>query len=172
MSGTYGLDPQQLLQYVVRPTLLHIGLHSRAAEQLLLGTALTESYLKYLRQLGGGPAIGLCQMEPATHDDIWRNYLRYKPELAARISDLATAAVITAGAQEMAGNLYYAFGMCRVHYDRARVTIGGKRVQLALPAANAFGEMAHCWKQFYNTPLGAGTVAKALPHFQKACELE
>ena len=51
-------DPGHFLAYVVRPSLDSIGLWSPAAERLLLGTALTESELTWLRQRGDGPARG------------------------------------------------------------------------------------------------------------------
>ncbi|KAF0118141.1 MAG: hypothetical protein FD149_866 [Rhodospirillaceae bacterium] len=77
-------DSAHFVTTVIRPTLLHLGLHSPAAEALLLGTAIQESRLgTYLRQTGGGPALGVYQMEPATHEDIWTNFLAYRPDLAA-----------------------------------------------------------------------------------------
>ena len=74
------LDADQFTRLIIRPALKIIGLDFRAAEELLLGTALQESRLTYLHQLGGGPALGLFQMEPGTHDDIWTNYLWNRPE--------------------------------------------------------------------------------------------
>ena len=53
-----GLDPGQLLALVIRPTLKYLEWDGRAAEQLVLGTAITESRLRYIKQLGGGPALG------------------------------------------------------------------------------------------------------------------
>lgn len=44
--------PQEFLTTVIRPTLIEIGLHSTAAEQLLLGTAMQESDLVHRRQSG------------------------------------------------------------------------------------------------------------------------
>ena len=82
------LDPQHFLAYVVRPSLESIGLWSEAAERLLLGTAIAESQLTWLRQHGGGPARGVYQIEPATHDDIWANYLAYRDGLANRVARL------------------------------------------------------------------------------------
>jgi hypothetical protein len=99
-------------------------------------------------------------MEPATHDDIWRHYLRYHPELAEKLNALQTGAAITEGASELIGNLYYAFGMCRVHY---------LRVPDALPSAADVRGMAAYWKQHYNTLLGSGTEEKAQPYFRVAC---
>jgi hypothetical protein len=64
----------------IGPVLRQLGLDEyrmQAAEELLLGTALQESGLIYRRQLNNGPALGLFQMEPATHDDIWADFLTY-----------------------------------------------------------------------------------------------
>ena len=77
--STLGLDVNQVRLYVVRPALQEIGLWSQVAENLVLGTAVTESRLKYLKQLGKGPALGIFQMEPFTHNDIWRTHLWGKP---------------------------------------------------------------------------------------------
>jgi hypothetical protein len=57
----------------IAETLLDQGLHSDAAVNLLLMIAAHESGgFKYRRQIGGGPALGVFQMEPPTHDDVWR----------------------------------------------------------------------------------------------------
>ena len=154
------IDPGQLLRLVIRPALIHIGLHSQAAEQLVLGTALAESAGKHLHQVGGGPALGLWQMEPATHDDIYENYLKNRRELDALVDGLRTSAALTDGAFELIGNLYYGAAMCRIHY---------RRIPAAMPYAGSIDGMAHYWKQHYNTPAGKGTVEKALPSFQLAC---
>ena len=63
-------DPQLFLKNVIKPTLLKIGLSSKKAEVLLLGTAIQESRLKYRQQLGGEPALSYFQIGPANHDDI------------------------------------------------------------------------------------------------------
>ena len=69
------LDVKDFRKLVIQPTLVHLELWSEAAEILLLGTALTESGLRYLKQRGGGPALGLFQIEKVTHEDIWTSYL-------------------------------------------------------------------------------------------------
>jgi hypothetical protein len=117
-------------------------MYSLAAEELLLGTACQESQLRYVVQLAGGPALGLFQMEPATHDDIWDNFMAYQPRvLQARIVRLK--------AQRMIGNLWYAAAMCRLHYYRVREPI---------PEVGDLDAQASYWKRHYNTHLGAGTV--------------
>lgn len=154
-----GINAKQLREEIIRPVLDHLDLWSLSAENLVLGTALVESRGEYLEQLGGGPALGLWQMEPATHNDIWANFLRYKSDLAAKIRELETSAEITNGARELVGNLFYAAAMCRIHY---------RRVKQALPAADDARDLAAYWKQFYNTVQGAGTVEKAVPFFEQA----
>lgn len=153
------MDLEQLRELVIRPTLKHIELWSPAAENLVLGTALVESKAEYLAQIRG-PALGLWQMEPATHDDIWDNYLRYKRDLAILVEELTTPAAITHGAAELVGNLYYGAAMCRVLY---------RRVTAPLPNERDADGLARYWKQFYNTERGAGTVDKALPRFIVVC---
>ena len=37
--------------------------------------------MTHLRQLEDGPAIGLYQCEPATHHDLFLNFLRYQADL-------------------------------------------------------------------------------------------
>jgi hypothetical protein len=160
------IDVRQLRTYVLLPTLRFLAEsnllpYTLAADNLVLGTALTESAGKYIRQIGGGPALGLTQMEPATHDDIWRNWLLHpaRKPLADRVRQLETAAYITDGPHEMIGNLYYAFAMCRIHY---------RRLPAALPPEGDARALATYWKRYYNTSLGAGTIEKALPYFETA----
>lgn len=154
-----GLDAKQLRRYVIRPALKHIQLHSMAAENLVLGTALVESRGVYLRQLNDGPALGIFQMEPATAQDIHANFLRFNRDLAALVQELTTRTTVDDDS-ELVGNLYYAAAMCRVHY---------RRVREALPDSGDAVAMARYWKQHYNTVLGAGSVAKAEPAFRVAC---
>ena len=66
------IDRHQLDRDIIEPVLSRLHAASPAARALLLGTAAQESAMgRYIRQLRGGPALGIFQMEPATHDDIW-----------------------------------------------------------------------------------------------------
>jgi hypothetical protein len=138
---------RDLLTPASRPALATLVAGGLAAEQLLLGTAIQESLLVHRRQLGNGPARGLFQMEPATHDDCWANFLKFRAPLAARVR-LTLDAGQQAAARTMEVNDRYAAAMCRVRY---------LRVPAAMPAADDIEAMANYWKQHYNTPLGAGT---------------
>lgn len=155
------MDPKQLLTLVVRPTLHALGAHSRAAEQLVMGTIYQESRAIYLKQLGKGPALGIVQMEPATHKDIWENYLRYKNDLADKVLSLVSPAhrqngQVKVNEKELIANLAYAVAMCRVHYRRERDP---------LPPADDVRALGEYWKQHYNTYQGAGTVDEFVHNF-------
>lgn len=132
-----GLNALQLRAYIVRPALRALSMWSRAAEELVMGTAAQESRLEYIHQLGGGPALGLFQMEPATHDDIWTNYLDYRPQLAGLVRSLVARPV----ADTMVHDARYAAAMCRLHY---------RRVPAPLPDPEDIHAMAAYWDTHYN----------------------
>lgn len=138
------MNADQFRRNIVRPALRAIGLHSVAAENLVMGTAAVESGLEYVRQLHNGPALSLFQIEPRTHDDIWENYLAYRRELAETL-----LAAIAAGerppADRLIWDLRYSAIMCRIHY---------KRVPELLPDADDIWGMARYYKTFYNTVAG------------------
>lgn len=152
------IDKTQLRENIIVPVLLRMDLFSHTAVNLLMGTCAQESRMgTYLKQLGNGPALGIFQMEPATYKDIWDNYLKYKPELAAKV--LEFKATNKEDEWEMVGNLYYATAMARVHY---------RRVKASLPSdANNIAGLAQYWKAFYNTPLGKGTVEEFIANYKK-----
>jgi hypothetical protein len=54
--------------------LLDWGLHSDHCVELLAMLAAHESLGgKHRRQIGGGPALGIFQIEPVTHNSVWDN---------------------------------------------------------------------------------------------------
>ena len=153
------LDIRQFRDLVIVPALEIIELHSPAAEELVLGTHLQESKLRKLKQWPTGPAVGLPQMEPYTHTDLWTTYLNRKPDLARKARSLMLADSDEIGfAQQMAGNLYYAAAMCRIRYYR---------VPEALPEAGDIRAQAKYWKRYYNTRLGKGTVTEYIKCWKK-----
>lgn len=148
------IDKDQLRE-LITDVLLEANLHSPAAVELLMLTAAVESNLgTYIKQIEG-PALGIFQMEPATEKDLWKNYLEYKDKTADTIRRYDTAAK-----DDLRWNLGYAILMTRVHY---------LRIKEPLPPADDVHALALYWKRHYNTPLGKGTVDKAIDKYNEYC---
>lgn len=148
----------------IRPTLEDVSAESgvplagTAAEELLLGTALHESGgLRYREQLRG-PALGLFQVEPFTHDDMWRYLDARKPALAKTIRTFFTPAGDKIEAALLRADDGYAVIMARVKY---------LSVPAALPPAGDLAAQAAYWKKYYNTPLGKGTVEQYIADWHR-----
>lgn len=154
------MDIRQFRDYVVVPALERINAYSREAEQLVMGTALAESKIFFLQQVGRGPARGIFQMEPITHDDIWKNFLSRRAGLMNDLKGLIMRDMDLH--DQLRGNLFYAAAMCRIHYLRFREP---------LPAPGDWPGMAAYWKRYYNTPAGAGTVEGFLQKARPALDL-
>lgn len=145
-------------ELVVRPALEGVNLWSPIAEELLMGTAAVESGFEALEQKRG-PAVGVFQVEPLTHHDLYYNYLAYRPELEDKALFWASSRSYPRPRDdELAWNLRYAAVICALIYHRRRAVIATDNAD---PAA-----LAKRWKLVYNTPLGAGTVE----HFVAAYE--
>lgn len=143
------INLQQFRIEVVRPTLQHCRLWSPAAERLMLGTAAVESGLEYLRQIGGGPALGLYQVEPNTRHDIHANFLPYRAALREKVGELMFDGMDLN--RQLVVNLAYSTAIARIVYFRK---------PQALPDEDDTAGLAAYWKKHFNTPLGKGDPAK------------
>ena len=152
------MDSQQLRD-LIRRVLKQANLIKYEDEreiELLMLTAAVESNLgQYIRQKGGGPALGIFQMEPETEEDLCRNYIDYRPELGCLVEDW-TGSVFRE--DELEWNLAYQILMARIHYLRKPEKI---------PAADDVEGLAIYWKNHYNSYLGKGTVIKAIKKYNK-----
>lgn len=153
------VDYDQIREYIIGPALDHLGLRSDVADMLVFGTGVQESRYRFIRQLGGGPARGFWQMEPATHADIYANFLAHRTALRAKVMALAAQAPMPLHRQ-LESNALYAAAMCRVHYFR---------VKEPLPTSPGDYEgLGRYWRQYYNTPLGKGTVDAFVRNLKEA----
>jgi hypothetical protein len=162
MQAVGSLDVAQFRDLIVRPTLGKIGLASDAAERLIMGTAAHESGFHFLAQIGG-PALGLFQIEPATHADLWNTFLIGPPKpLAVAVGGLAAHGQpflwLNDAHDQLASNLAYATAICRCLYYR---------ISAPLPDADDLPGLAAYWKRYYNTPLGAGTPEQFIADYQR-----
>jgi len=152
---TYSPDA---LRAIIRTACLLIDKWSSEAEELLMGTAAKESHLGTLGlvQIGGGPARGVWQMEPATEYDIWYNYLFYRPDL----KKLVTAATGLTGPdpRHLQYNPIYGAIMARLHY---------LRVKHPLPATHEVSIQAEYWDVHYNRNPEKGFPAEYIELYYK-----
>jgi hypothetical protein len=150
------IKPEQLRE-LINDVLHYMGKHSDAAVELLMLTAATESHCgTYINQVGG-PALGIFQMEPATEQDIFKNYLLYNQDLRAEILDFKFS-VYTHESLNLRANLPYQIAIARVHY---------LRVSAPLPDATDIKGLAEYWKKYWNTPLGKGKVNEAIDNYYR-----
>lgn len=167
---TGGIYIPHLKTHIVKPALEFIGLGGSRAINLVTGSFLAEGYASsytYLKQLGGGPAVGAMQMEPATYNDIWKNFLSgsKRAGLVVLLKQLAgdwnTDANGIPKPDVMTGNLFYAAAMCRVHY---------LRVPTAIPEATDAQALSNYHKKHYNTALGKADPVANKDRFQQAID--
>lgn len=112
-----------------------------------MGTAAVESAMgRWLKQWGGGKAVGIYQIEPATYWWLDRHVSERYPDLYAKVITLAGR---NTGLDDLTWNLGYATAFARLRYYV---------VPDPLPAADDLLALAGYWKRHYNTPSGRGTV--------------
>ena len=148
----------QVKEHIVIPVLKQMSIpYSEEAVELLLMTCAHESNGgKYIKQIEG-PALGIYQMEPSTHDDIWNNYLEFRMELKRDLT--SQSAFYDVDASEMIGNMYYATAMARIHYWRVP-----EPIPKLYQGLSESGLAQYC-KDHYNTHLGKATPEKYLTDY-------
>ena len=146
----------QVKEHIIIPTLKSMSIPvSEEAIELLLMTMAHESLGgKYIVQLNG-PALGVFQMEPATHNDIWENFLKYHHQLSFDALSFTISDTSSEDGEEMIGNMYYACAMARLHYYRVKAAIPARKDYIREQLWHrALAEYA---KEHYNTIEGKAT---------------
>ena len=161
--GNEMVDKGQIKR-IIHETLTELGdkyAHPKAQE-LIFNTGLVESKYTYLMQKGGkNIARGFFQCEPWVAVDICLNYLKYRPKLMKKVSEVTRLdwqyfqdpkeddwrTILTT-------NIIAQVIMCRIHYFR-----------IPKPLPNTLSEQSVYWKSYYNGP-GKGTTT----HFKEIVE--
>ncbi|WP_286155804.1 hypothetical protein [Parabacteroides goldsteinii] len=142
------------LRKLIAETITQMGYYSPQATELLLGTCAQESHLgKYRIQLGGGPALGIMQMEPNTFGDICERYLKGKKELKEKVMQIAGVEYLEPN--NLIENDQLAICFARLHYLRLK-----EAIPTDLPG------WARYWKKYYNTPAGRGTEEEFIKNYE------
>lgn len=148
------MQAQQLLDYIIKPTLEYMGgnYNSKNAQMLLLATAAIESKCGYYIKQINGPALGIWQMEPATHVDIWGNCDALRgDEVSELVVNLTLEKSIGGHSENLIPSPMYACAMARLKYSMDKAP---------LPSHTEIFEIYRYYKRIYNTPLGASTFDK------------
>ena len=87
--------PEQTQQYrsLIKRVITKMGMYSKEAEDLILGTGLYESRYRYIRQIGSGIAKSFWQVEVATAQDNINSYLKYRQSRARLCASAALVPV-------------------------------------------------------------------------------
>lgn len=132
------------MRTLVEDTLKRMGKYSPDAVNLILGTIAQESaYGKYRQQLGSGPALGICQIEPATFKDCIDNYLNFRPhlkELILHVCDIP----------DLKSNYLYLNDRLSICMARVKYMRNDEPIPVTIEGYAAY------WKKYYNTLLGKG----------------
>ncbi len=159
--ATKHLD-KEFLRKEIFLTLKGTGLYTRDIHNLLLGTAASESDFGFLNKQVKGPAVGIFQMEPATHNDIWEHWIGQKPKLKKHVE--ATMWKNVPKIVQLRYNLNYQIIMAAVHYHRIN------SVTKCLDHKKFKDQKDYKWwlawvhKKVYNTKLGKSTTTR---YFEK-----
>lgn len=143
--------------------LVNIDFSTKAAVDLLVGTALHESGgLKFIKQVNSygvpvGPALSFYQMEPATIRDLYTNYLAFRPELLRAVEQFKI--VHLDNLQNVVVNLAYATALARIKYYRVKEALPGENNPSYIQALGEY------WKAHWNTALGKGTVVEFVKNY-------
>lgn len=134
------------IEDLIKRTLREYNLYSDSAVNLLLGTLAQESgFGKYLKQLGGGPALSGFQIERPTF-----NWLKHAYMNKYNLQEVEF--------EELEWNLKLAILFCRLRYFV---------VPSPLPAADDIKGLAEYWKNYYNTYLGKGKIEEFIANYKK-----
>lgn len=130
------------------PALDAIGLGGIAAVNLIVGTALVESDLRYVKQITG-PAVGICQIEPATYNDLRTRFSLKHGDILEKVLKFLNMSMLPFKPDYLMGNMSASVIIARIKYYMHPDP---------LPSANDWHALSAYHKKIYNTPLGATDI--------------
>lgn len=156
------INPDHLKNLII-DVLKDFDKYSEEAVDLLLLTASQESKCGYdIKQVGGGPGLGIFQMEPYTLKDIMHTYLARKPHLSENVNRFLAPVSLELN---LSGNILFQIVITRVHYMRIPIKIPTR--DLYETKQDYIKALAEYWKQYWNTPKGKGTIQQAIDNYNR-----
>lgn len=154
MDKLFNMNKQILEEYIIRPALKFLDMESDSAVNILLGTCAQESLMgKHVRQMSGGPAIGIYQIEPKTHEDVIHSYVIFRNDLMRDVQSWQFGQNMS---EHLSSSVFYQTIIARLIYYR---------VPDLLPEPDDVKGLAHYWKKYYNTPKGSGTPEEFMQNY-------
>ena len=164
------INVAQFRAEIVRPALKAADMWSEAAENLVLGTAVQESLLAWVRERGAGPALGFYRMEPAAAHDICHRFLSTRSELSMSLGKATWPHCVSPTgyshlnkqdiARLLVEDMRFATIMCRLRYWM---------MPHPLPAATDIEGLSNYYKKWYNTVLGKATPGEWADKYRRFC---
>jgi len=137
--------------------------YSEESVDLLLLTCAQESSCgQKLFQIGGGPALGIFQMEIDTLHDIINNYLIRRKSLYNSVRLFMCGVSLDLN---LTGNILFQIVIARVYYMRIRTPIPKSR-NYATKSGYIY-HLAKYWKKYWNTSEGKGTIEEAIRNYNR-----
>ena len=161
------MSPEQVQQYrsLIKKVITTMGMYSKEAEDLILGSGLYESRYRYIRQIGSGIAKSFWQVEVATAQDNINSYLKYRQSRARLCASAALVPVqyVSKGIRDeevgdmLEANIAYGIMHCRLKYYR---------VPKKLPS-DLEGQAAY-YKKYYNSAHGKASEEEYIEQYKEA----
>lgn len=155
---------EQLRTCIIQPSLTAMGEYSPDIEEMLVAICAQESCGgTYLKQMHG-TALGIYQMEPGTHDSIWRHNLTNWEGIQPLCNPIglkilkACKYLAMPSADTMIYNLWYATLMARAFWLDVHEPIPHK------------DDLASIWlqyKKYWNTPAGEATKEEFFNNYHR-----
>jgi hypothetical protein len=131
----------ELRNQIIKPALEYLGADSKDAEALLLSLALLAA-----RYRSDDDRLGIYQISPLQHRQIWDDYLAFHPDLASEIRALASQRWFLENPdRELIANLAYATAIAWMLFS-----ISGQ----SLPAATDLGAQVRVWLRIFGPKEG------------------
>ena len=130
----------ELRNHVIKPALEYLGADSKDAEALLLSFALLAA-----RYRSDDDRLGIYQISPLQHRQIWDDYLAFHPDLASEIRALASQRWFLENPErELITNLAYATAIAWMLFS-----ISGQ----TLPEAGDVNAQVQVWLRIFGPKL-------------------
>lgn len=151
------LNITQFRELIVKSSLNDLLLYSEDAEELLVFTCAVESLGgTYIHQVNG-PALGIYQMEPTTHNDIWQNYILLNNKLGLKLFNNFDVNRMPLESR-LIYDMRYATAITRLFY---------LRIQEPLPCRDDVNAIWDYYKKYYNTIKGKAQKIESIKKYEE-----